>query len=320
MAEEMGDDGFAQTCRQIYERGREEIESLFNGEYLIQQEDPDHLDAIGVGNGCYIDQVFGQSWAFQLGLGRLFDETVIRSSLHSLWKYNFNPDMGPLRDSLEPKLRGRPYAIAGDAGLVMCTWPKGGKRDDWERFWQFGYFNECMSGFEYQAAGHMIWESSGDDSLLEKGLAIARAIHDRYHAVQRNPYNEIECSDHYARAMASYGVFLATCGYEHHGPKGHLAFAPRLRAEKFKAPFTAAEGWGSFEQQVGDHALNAKLTVNYGRVRLATFALASPFAVRKATINGQEVGFQQVGDRVLLRLKQPEFVLSGQSLLVKLSG
>lgn len=318
MAQEMGDDGFARTCQQVYERGREEIEMLFNGEYLVQQEHPDHLDAIGVGKGCYIDQVFGQGWAFQVGLGRLFDEKVVRSSLQALWKYNFNPDMGPLRDSLEPKLRGRPYAIAGDAGLVMCTWPKGGKRDDWERFWQFGYFNECMSGFEYQAAGHMIWESSGDDSLLMKGLAIARAIHDRYHAVQRNPYNEIECSDHYARAMASYGVFLAACGYEHHGPKGHLAFAPRLRAEDFKAPFTAAEGWGSFEQQVRDRALDAKLTVNYGRVRLATLALASPHAVGKATINGQEVGFKQDGDRVLLSLERPEVVLAGQSLQVKL--
>ena len=118
--------------------------------------------------------------------------------------------------------------------------------------------------------------------------------------------------------MASYGVFLAACGYEHHGPKGHLAFAPRLRAEDFKAPFTAAEGWGSFEQQVRDRALDAKLTVNYGRVRLATLALASPHAVGKATINGQEVGFKQDGDRVLLSLERPEVVLAGQSLQVKL--
>ena len=32
--------------------------------------------------------------------------------------------------------------------------------------------------------------------LLE-GLAITRAIHDRYHPSRRNPFNEIECSDHY---------------------------------------------------------------------------------------------------------------------------
>ena len=71
-----------------------------------------------------------------------------------------------------------------------------------------------MNGFEYQVAGHMIWEG-----MVQEGLAIERAIHDRYHASRRNPWNEVECGDHYVRAMASYGVFLAACGYEYHGPR-----------------------------------------------------------------------------------------------------
>ena len=33
------------------------------------------------------------------------------------------------------------------------------------------YFNECMNGFEYQVAGHMIWEG-----MVLEGLAIARPI------------------------------------------------------------------------------------------------------------------------------------------------
>ncbi len=49
--------------------------------------------------------------------------------------------------------------------------------------------------------------------------------------------------------MASYGVFLAACGYEYHGPKRHLAFAPRLSPENFRAAFTTAEGWGTFSQK-----------------------------------------------------------------------
>ena len=106
------------------------------------------------------------------------------------------------------------------------------------------YFNECMNGFEYQAAGHMIWEG-----MVQEGLAVTRAIHDRYHPSRRNPWNEVECGDHYARSMASYGVFLAACGYEYHGPKRHLAFAPRLSPENFRAAFTTAEGWGTFSQK-----------------------------------------------------------------------
>ena len=45
----------------------------YNGEYFVQIEDPLHMDKIGVGSGCYIDQVFGQTWAHWVGLGRLFD-------------------------------------------------------------------------------------------------------------------------------------------------------------------------------------------------------------------------------------------------------
>jgi len=64
---------------------------------------------------------------------------------------------------------------------------------------------------------------------VEDGLAIKFAIHDRYSATKRNPNNEIECSNHYARAMASYGTFIAMGGFEyHHGPKGYIAFSPKL--------------------------------------------------------------------------------------------
>jgi hypothetical protein len=108
-----------------------------------------------------------------------------------------------------------------DKGLIMCSWPKGGLNEKWHKAWQFGYFNECMTGFEWQVAAHMIAEG-----LAQEGLAVARAIHDRYDARLRNPYNEIECSDHYSRSMASYGAFLAATGYESHEPKNHLGFAP----------------------------------------------------------------------------------------------
>ena len=130
------------------------------------------------------------------------------------------------------------------------------------------YFNECMNGFEYQVAGHMIWEG-----MVLEGLAVARAIHDRYHPSRRNPWNEIECGDHYARSMASYGVYLAACGYEYHGPKRHLAFAPRLSPENFRAAFTTAEGWGTFWQKDDAGARKAALLVKWGKLRLRTLAL-----------------------------------------------
>ncbi|VGO13156.1 hypothetical protein PDESU_01710 [Pontiella desulfatans] len=92
--------------------------------------------------------------------------------------------------------------------------------------------------------------AEGTPELVMQGLAVTRAIHDRYRPEERNPYNEIECSDHYARAMSSYAVFLAACGFEYDGPAGVMGFGPVIQPENFRAPFTAAEGWGTFSQRI----------------------------------------------------------------------
>ena len=328
MAEVMGDQAAEHRYRQIYDRGRKNIRWLFEEEFgfFVQEEDVNHLDAIGIGDGCYIDQVIGQWWAFNLGLGRLYDGEWIRSALNRLWEYNFCPDMGRLRDSIaSASLRGRPYALAGDAGLVMCTWPKGGRRDDWERHWQYGYFNECMTGFEYEAAGHMIWESKWDASLLEKGLAVTRAIHDRYHGSMRNPFNEIECSDHYARAMASYGVFLAACGFEYNGPRRHLGFAPRMNPDSFEAAFTAAEGWGTLAQQRAPGKQTQTVSVHWGNLDLETLTLEcddSHLPTRSTVRMNDKLFDSQLevdGTRVIVNLSQSVTVAAGGSLVVELS-
>lgn len=264
MAREMDDAQFADQCRAIFERGRKTVdERLFNGEYYIQRPDPARKRTVGSYDGCEIDQVLGDSWAWQVGLGRILDEAHVRSALRSLWRYNFTPDVGPYRKAYPA---GRWYAVAGEAGLLMCTWPRGDSQRVTESF-DF-YFNECMTGFEYQVAWHCMAES-----MLLESMAITRAIHDRYHAARRNPWNEVECGDHYARAMAAYGVFLAACGYEYHGPKGHLGFAPRLKPENFKCAFTAAEGWGSFTQQISTDRQRAEIDLKYGKLNLRTLSL-----------------------------------------------
>jgi len=322
MANEVGDNAFAEQCKAIADRGAKNILETYNGEYFVQVEDPNHAEAIGVGNGCYIDQIFGQTWAHWVGLGHLFDRDKQLSALRALWKYNFVPDIGPFREKFK---KGRWYAMAGDAGLVMCTWPKGGRRDDWEKHWQYQYFNECMSGFEYQAAAHMIWEGGDQGDLLQNGLAIARAIHDRYNAALRNPYNEIECSDHYARAMASFGVYQAVCGYEYHGPKGHLGFAPRLTPEDFRCAFTAAQGWGTFSQTTEGAGRKADVRVNWGKLRLKTLALELPVGRTttqvRVTAAGKELPatLDVQGRRAEIRLERELLIEQGQSIVAVLT-
>ncbi len=322
MAIEMGDDTFARRCRAIAERGANSILELYDGEYFFQIEDPQHKDEIGVGPGCYIDQVFGQTWAHWVGLGRLFDQEKQISALRALYRYNFVPDVGPFREHFK---LGRWYATAGDAGLLMCTWPKDGQNPKFIGHWQYKYFNECMSGFEWQAAAHMIWEGIEQPDLLQNGLAISRAIHDRYNAALRNPYNEIECSDHYSRSMASYGAFQAACGFEHHGPKGHIGFAPRLSPENFKSAFTAAGAWGSFAQRGDETKMEVELAVKWGQLQLSSLALrATPISNPRSvmvTVGQTDVpaSVETLNDGAMVSLAEEQTIAAGDTLKVTLT-
>src|SRR5690606_33369725 len=116
-----------------------------------------------------------------------------------------------------------------------------------------------------------------------------RAIHDRYHAAKRNPFNEIECSDQYARAMASYGTFITASCFEYHGPKGDMRFPPAFGKQQFRAPFTAAEGWGTFSQQGGKGGLRCSLSLGYGTLQLRTLRLQAAASAVTATVGGKKI-------------------------------
>ncbi|WP_372807993.1 GH116 family glycosyl hydrolase [Pontiella sp.] len=318
MAIDIGDAAFETLCRDTYAMGSKNIEKLYNGEYYVQIEDPNHPDAIGVGPGVYIDQVYGQFWANQVGLGRLYNAEHIRSALNAIWKYNYLTDVGPFREVFK---KGRFYAWKGDGGVIMCSWPNGGITEKQREFWTFGYFNEVMSGFEHQVAAHMIAER--DPELLTKGLAIMRTVHDRYAPAKRNPYNEIEFSDFYARAMASYGSFLAACGFEYNGPEGMIGFDPLLHPENFRAPFTAAEGWGTFSQTLGPNEMKAELAVNWGRLKLQSIRL-NPVGLEVGTaavsVDGTPLNAQPVKTQngISLEFKTPVTLAANQTLTVVL--
>ncbi len=317
MALDMGDEAYAKKVHAIAETGsRKIVEVLYEGEYFIHKPDPKHAGATNTTTGCDIDQVLGQCWMHQVNLGRMLPEDKTVSALKSLWKYNFTMDVGPYR---RKHGGGRVFAEPGEAGLIMCTWPKGEGEIKHVNRSPLDLFSECMHGFEYQAAGHMIFEG-----LLEEGLAVTRSIHDRYHALRRNPWNEVECGEHYARSMASYGVFIAVCGFECHGPRGHIGFAPHMTPENFKAAFTAAEGWGAFEQKLEGGRLIAKVVLKYGKLRLKTISLGLPKGMRprlaKVTVRGKPVGstLDLGGRKAVIALEADAMVKAGDSLVAVL--
>jgi len=321
MATELGDTEFARKCREILNVAPKTLDATCWNEdfkYYTHKGDTAHATEVGAYDGCHIDQVMGQSWAWQVGLGYVMTEQNVKAALKSLWDYNFTPDVGPFRAVKKP---GRWYAMPGEGGLIMLSNPFAPDIEfTGKSKWTTMYFNECMSGFEHQAASHMIWEG-----LVTEGLAVTRAIHDRYSPARRNPYNEVECSDHYARAMASYGSFTAACGFECHGPKGHIGFAPRLTPANFKAPFTAAEGWGTFSQQVNGGALHAKLALKWGKLRLKTIALTLPAGTSAAqvaaSIDGKSTpaNLSRQANRILVTFPSEIIIPTGATLALRIS-
>jgi len=313
MARVVGDESFGEVCHAVFEEGsRRSVELLFNGEYFVQDVDLAAHPEWQYANGCLADQLFGQGWAHQVGLGYLYPEEAVASSLESIWKYNWAPDVGPQNRAHEPE---RWFAFPGEAGLFTCTWPKSrhlGPRST-------RYRDEIWTGIEYQVAGHMAWEG-----MTLEALAICRGVQERYHPARHNPWNEIECGDHYARALASWGVLIGLSGFQLDGPRGAIGFAPRITPDDFRCAFTAAEAWGSLSQRRAGRAQTNEIEVRWGSLPLRSLSVDVPerAVVREvsATVDGRPLAMtaEQAGPAVTLTTAEAAVVQAGGRLRVEL--
>jgi len=323
MADEVGDTSAAARWRAIIAKGSSAYAGYFDarvGYYKAKCTERELLP-VHVGPGSHIDMCLGDFWLAQVGLPSIGNKQQLREAMDNLYKYNFVPDMGVYREQTKP-YAGRTYALAGEGGLVMATWPHGGLPEACKKAWQFVYFQECMSGFEYSAAALMVSMAKDEnDPMLTQGLTVCRAVHDRYDASRRNPYNEIECSDHYARAMASYGVFIAATGFHCHAAQGLLRFEPKIGAKDFAGPFIGAGAWGRFTQKLTSAGLSATLEVRFGSLRLDRLELSAPggkSATTSVTLAGKPIAHRVESNdgRIAIVLEQSLTLGPGEILEV----
>jgi non-lysosomal glucosylceramidase len=314
MADTMGDQDFATRCRRLFAAGsRLSVERLFNGEYFIQQVDLEKHPEHQYGDGCLADQLFGQGWAHQVGLGYVYPRAQVLAALQAIWRYNWAPDVGPQNEVHPPE---RWFARPGEAGLFTCTWPHSPHLARGVR-----YRDEVWTGIEYQVAGNMAWEG-----MVTEALAICRGVHERYHPAKHNPWNEVECGDHYARGLASHGVYLGLCGFEYDGPRGHLGFAPRMTPDDFRAAFTAAEGWGTLSQTRQAGVQTQCIEVRWGQLNLQTLAFEVPEGQQVGRVSltcgtqTLEADNRQDARRLEIRLKKPLILRKGEPLTITIRG
>ena len=308
MAKEMDDAEFAERCRKVFESGSKlTVERLWDGEYFIQLVDLKKHPRFQYEKGCLSDQLFGQGWAHQLALGYIYPQENVKKALQSVWKYNWTPDIAAYNAAHKPE---RWFARDGEPGLFTCTWPKSEYMAEGVR-----YRSEVWTGIEYQVAGHMVAED-----MVTEALLICRGIQDRYDPAKLNPFNEVECGDHYARALASWGVYTALAGYEYHGPKGHLGFAPRTTPDNFRAAFTAAEGWGTFSQKRDGRVQREQIDLRWGRLNLRSLAFAVPKNFQRlraeVTVGGKPIRSRHTLEDGRLEIRFPrKLVLSENQML-----
>ncbi|HCQ03886.1 MAG TPA: hypothetical protein DIT99_25760, partial [Candidatus Latescibacteria bacterium] len=133
------------------------------------------------------------------------------------------------------------YAIGDEGGLLLCSWPKGGKLS-----LPFVYSDEVWTGIEYQVASHLMLMGHVDE-----GLEIVRTCRDRYDGRVRNPFNEFECGHWYARAMASYGLIQGLSGVVYDAVDQVLYIQPTISGD-FRSFLSTAMGYGTVGVKDGE--------------------------------------------------------------------
>jgi len=195
---------------------------------LLKREGPKYQ----YGNGCLSDGVIGAWMARIYGIETLLAQASIRTTLQAIFKNNFKDDLSQHANAQRPG-----YATGHEPGLLLCTWPHGGKPT-----LPFVYSDEVWTGIEYQVASHLISEG-----FVTEGLTVVKALRSRYDGRIRNPWNEYECGNYYARAMSSYALLGALSGFRYSAAERTLWFGPQLKIRPFKTFFSTASGFGVIE-------------------------------------------------------------------------
>lgn len=258
---------WSEIAQKAHERQNKE---LWNGEYFIQI--PDTLSpANDYANGCHTDQLLGQWWANQLGLGELYDSDKIESATNAILDHNFQATLK------YHKQAPRSFTLVDEPGLIVTTW-KDGERPKGAP----GYSDEAWASHEYNLAAMLIEQNQIDDAL-----AVLYAGYKRYDGKLRegftdawgnfgftgNPFGDDECGQFYSRSLCNWSVLLAMQGFQYNGSEAQLKFSPKWKPENHTSFFTTAQGWGNFSQREGQNRQINTLVVGYGTVELKQLEL-----------------------------------------------
>lgn len=259
----------------IFDKGKKYTESeLFDGEYFVQKiqytglkaKNPIEASSISMGGnyseeakkllekegpkyqygtGCLSDGILGTWIARMCGLNDPLDAKKVKSHLLAVHKYNLKDNLSDHANPQRPS-----YALGEEGGLLLCSWPKGGKLS-----LPFVYSDEVWTGIEHQVAAHLMLTGN-----VKEGLEIVRTCRNRYDGRIRNPFNEYECGHWYARALSSYGYLQCLTGVRYDAVDQTLYIDSRIG--DFVSFISTATGFGTVSYKGGKATTN----VVYGKI------------------------------------------------------
>jgi hypothetical protein len=95
------------------------------------------------------------------------------------------------------------------------------------------------------------------EGMKEDGLKVIQDIRDRYDGLKRNPFGEIECGRHYARAMTAYGAVLALTGFHYSAVSNTMKF----NAVEGKYFWANGYTYGTVEQKIEGKTTNIRIKI-----------------------------------------------------------
>ncbi len=303
MASFLGETASADEYRSLVEKASEWTENhLFNGSYYVQKLDLSdyaildrYADAMSslnsedvrgtywnpevnelkyqIGEGCEIDQCLGEWHAVLSGLPPVFDPAHLNSALDAVMKNNYRASF---RGFTNP---WRNFILNDESGTMMCAYPEGARKPAIP----VPYCEETMHGFEYAFAGLLLAKGHRADALK-----VVRGVRDRYDGRKRNPYNEIECGNNYARSMASFALLMIDSGFFFDLPNRTIGFDPQpdLLGTDFTSFWSLDGAWGTVRVRPD---LSTEIRVLEGALRVSRIRVPYMPAPEAVLVNGEPV-------------------------------
>jgi len=148
---------------------------------------------------------------------------------------------------------------------------------------------------------------------------VVKGLRDRHTGERRNPWNEFECGNHYARSLASWALVPALSGFFYSAPRGLLGIAPRVSERDFACFFATGSGWGLVRQKLAAGRSRAAVAVRSGQVTLRELRVAFAASKARVTVAGRRLAAsaQSCEGATALRLEAPVTIRQGESLIVE---